>query len=1090
MYRKLILTIALVMTVVASSATAEQIAYFPFDEGQGTTTVDATGNGNDGTFNGAVEWVPGVKGTAVRLDTAGERVVITALDPTAVNNAMTLAAWVVWEGNGHSITHQGIIGKRQGWNPRTFVKWFWEATPAGQLAFRNGDTAVNAPGVLVPYENEWAHVAMTWDNGAVVQYINAEEVGTGNITFRDTADDTVVSIGCVSASNSETWVGSIDEARIYSHVLTEAELQKAMTGDFTSSAGPVPPDTSTDVPQDVILSWSPGDLAVAHDVYFGTSFVDVEAAERSNPLGVLVGQGQTGLDYDPPGLPDFGQTYYWRVDEVNAPPDSTIFKGQVWSFTVEPFAYAIENVTATSNGTSGPTEGPENTVNGSGLDADDLHGIEATDMWLVAPNPDEPQWIQYEFDKVYKLHELWVWNYNVMFELMLGFGLKDVTIEYSTDGAEWTTFGDVEFAQAPATIGYAHNTMVDLSSVSAKYVRFTVHSGWGMLGQFGLSEVRFSYVPVQAREPQPAVGQEGVGLSTALDWRSGREAAAHEVYFSSNRTGVEEGAALVETVTDSLYQLDALDYGTTYYWKINEVNDAVTPASWEGALWSFSTQEYFVVEDFESYDDEDNRIYETWIDGYGVDENGSQVGYLEAPFAETATVNSGSQSMPLFYDNTGAATISEAVKDLGGMDLTGNGADSLRLYVSGMAPAFNEGADGTILMNAIGHDIWDSADEFRFAYKQLTGNGSMIVRVDDLDASPSGWAKAGVMIRQGLEVGAINTFMAMTGGNGGGASFQQRLEVNGASQSQHTYDDGPFAPPYWVQVTREGNTFKAFTSPDGENWTERGDATTLDMTDPVLIGLALTSHNDNQATSAAFSNVSITGASGAWQIAEIGIAQPAGNDPQPIYVALGNSVVIHPDAAATARTAWTEWLIPLSEFGGNLSNVQSMTIGVGHPNNGGSGSGLIFIDDILVGHPGSSDPGSSGLLAYYGLENDANDSSGNGRDGTVMGEPVYVNGPEGYGMALQFDGVGGQYVDLGTWNPSAATGQLSVSLWARWNGLSSQYQGLVAKRDVWATDDMMWQIEANRDTGTLGDSCGCHFGAGYILRRPWRMSWS
>ncbi|UCD51241.1 MAG: LamG domain-containing protein, partial [Phycisphaerales bacterium] len=60
------------------------------------------------------------------------------------------------------------------------------------------------------------------------------------------------------------------------------------------------------------------------------------------------------------------------------------------------------------------------------------------------------------------------------------------------------------------------------------------------------------------------------------------------------------------------------------------------------------------------------------------------------------------------------------------------------------------------------------------------------------------------------------------------------------------------------------------------------------------------------------------------------------------------------------------------------------------------------------------------------------------------------------------------YVDLGTWNPSAATGQLTVALWANWNGLSGQYQGLIAKRDVWATDDMMWQIEANRDTGTLG----------------------
>ena len=60
-----------------------------------------------------------------------------------------------------------------------------------------------------------------------------------------------------------------------------------------------------------------------------------------------------------------------------------------------------------------------------------------------------------------------------------------------------------------------------------------------------------------------------------------------------------------------------------------------------------------------------------------------------------------------------------------------------------------------------------------------------------------------------------------------------------------------------------------------------------------------------------------------------------------------------------------------------------------------------------------------------------------------------------------------QYVELGTWNPSAATGRLSVSLWAKWAGLTAYWQGLIGKRDTWTVDDMMWQIEANQTTGVL-----------------------
>jgi hypothetical protein len=359
---------------------------------------------------------------------------------------------------------------------------------------------------------------------------------------------------------------------------------------------------------------------------------------------------------------------------VNSAPDFTVFKGDLWSFTVEPFAYPIEGVIATSNAASNEGEGPENMINGSGLNAMDQHSVNSSDMWLGIPDGDDPVTIQYEFDRVYKLHELQVWNYNVLFELVLGFGLKDVIVEYSVDGVEWTALGDVEFAQATAKADYVANTTVEFGGVPAKYVRLTVNDGWGALPQYGLSEVRFLYIPAHAREPQPADGAAEVSIDTALTWRAGRDAVSHDVYF-----GVDpEALDLAGSVEMPSLGPGTLDLGVTYYWKVDTHQET---ESWAGDLWNFTTQACLTVDDFEGYDDDENRIYDTWIDGFGVDDNGSQVGHLEAPFAETSIVRSGRQSMPLFFDNTGAA-LSEAVLTVG-QDWTASGIKSLTLYFHG-----------------------------------------------------------------------------------------------------------------------------------------------------------------------------------------------------------------------------------------------------------------------------------------------------------------------------------------------------------------------------------------------------------------------
>jgi len=724
----------------------------------------------------------------------------------------------------------------------------------------------------------------------------------------------------------------------------------------SKARSPQPDVDAVDVPLDATISWGAGKFAATHDVYLGTVFDDVNTASRADPKGALLSQGQADAAFDLEGVIEYGQTYYWRIDEVNAPPSSTIFKGKIWSFTAEPFAYPITGITATASSAQ-TGMGPANTINGRGLNANDEHSTELTDMWMSTGAL--PNWVQYEFDKVYKLDSLLVWNSNQLIEAFIGFGAKDVTIEYSVDGATWTTLeGAPQFAQAIGSATYKANTIVDFGGAMAKFVKLTINQSWGGVApQTGLSEVRFLYVPVQAFQPAPTLAATGVSIDTDLNWRPGREAESHEVYLGTDAAAL----ALVDTVTQHSASPASLDFATTYFWKVNEVGGE---GPYEGDVWSFTTQEYATIDDMESYNDDDNRIYDSWIDGLTTGASGSQVGYDVSPFAEKTIVHGGLQALPLIYNNSASPFVSEAERTFSSpQNWTVSGADSLSLYVRGSMPAFVETASGSVLMNAVGTDIWNNADQFRYAYKTLNGNGTMIARVDSIINS-NAWAKGGVMIRQNIEPGSVHAFMPITPGGSGagnGASFQHRLTANGASTNNDN-TGAVVGPPYWVKIERNGNTFTGSISPDGKTWTQLGaPGQTITMNGPVLIGLALCSHDASISTGAEFSNIAFTGnVTGTWQIAEIGAVQPAGNSVEGLYITIKDNsgksaTVMNPDLAATARGSWNQWKIPLSDFssaGVKMNAVKSIVIGVGNktaPVKGGTGT--LFVDDLGFGKP-------------------------------------------------------------------------------------------------------------------------------------------
>ncbi len=673
-----VLVLALGLTSVADAAPPGLIGWWKLDEMAGTFVFDSSGLENHGRLGGDPQWVAGYFGGALDLDGTDDHVEIDSVANDITDNNFSVSAWikttqvgdddVIIASNASSGTgHDFILGVANG------------------FLFVEANNANTYPPVI--NDNQWHHIAYVRDGTTAYAYTDGVLVGT-ETPSGSPSTDTRWSIGQEWDDNtpSDEYDGIVDEVQFYNRPLTAEEVEQVMIGVPPGTAfDPIPANEAIDVPRDVVLSWTPGEFASpvnGHKFYLSENFNDV-----NDGIGGIT---QSASSYAPGQRLDFGTTYYWRLDEVNNVNPESPWIGRVWSFTTELFAYPVENITATASSTG---QDLENTINGSGLDANDLHSTQEADMWLSGGEPNV--WIEYELDKVYKLYEMWVWNANGIMESVLGFGFKDVTIEHSTNGTDYTILGTThEFVRAPGAVDYAHNTTVDFGSAAAKYVRLTANSNWGgFMPQYGLSEVRFLTIPVHARKPSPDSGAADVDIDVVLGFRAGREAVTHDAYLSADEQAVIDGNAPVTTVAEASYRPLSLDLDTTYYWKINEANEAETPTMWQGDIWSFTTTDHIIVDDFEDYNDyPPNEIWRTWIDGYGVQANGATVGYpnpdwnQEEHYVETTIVSGGKQAMPLFYDNS-TAGYSEATVNITnlqvGQDWTKHGIKALTLRFFG-----------------------------------------------------------------------------------------------------------------------------------------------------------------------------------------------------------------------------------------------------------------------------------------------------------------------------------------------------------------------------------------------------------------------
>ena len=436
----------------------------------------------------------------------------------------------------------------------------------------------------------------------------------------------------------------------------------------------------------VSFSWAPGDYAASHDVYLGENFDDVDASIpyswgfQGNQTETYFTIGFPGFLY-PDGLVP-GTTYYWRIDEVEA-DGTTKYKGPVWSFTIAPKTAFSPN----------PTDGAE----------------------FVDPNVG----LSWESGFGAMLHHIY-------------FGDNFADVNNGTPDTYKGPSGFSKYTPGTLELGKAFYWRVD------EFDGFETYKGevWGFT------------TPGAVGTLMPSNGATNVRQTAILKWVAGDNAASHNVYFGPDKdavrnadTGSPEYKGSRDLGSES-YDPGKLEWDTSYYWRVDGVDNANPDSPWVGLVWSFTTADFLIVDDFELYNDldpadpESNRIFNVWLDGYGIPTNGSIVGYDVPSFAEQTIVHSGNQSMPLFYDNS--VGYSEAVLTLTyPRDWTEKGVNRLTIWFRG-----------------------DSANAAETLYVAL--NGSAVVSHDNPNASQIGiWTEWNIDLQAfadlGVNLANVNT---------------------------------------------------------------------------------------------------------------------------------------------------------------------------------------------------------------------------------------------------------------------------------------------------------------------------------------------
>jgi len=606
------------------------------DEGQGDIAEDSSGNGHDGTVINAPNWVNGRFGTA--LEFVSGSYVDCGNDPAFNVDVFSVSFWcniANTQGWIHMVSRgQHFGGGNPGANNWGVMMVSGAETIRYEVFNNTGWSTIDADTTL----GEWHHVVATYDgvSGELQLYQDGALAATGNGGVM-LQEDKPLFIGAQSRDTGPggSFEGSIDEVGYFNTILTLEDIEMIMnnglisiTGGIAVATRPQPADGAITEDTWVNLSWRPGDFAVSNDVYIGDNFDAVnEGAEGTfigNQTANFVVVGFPGFPF-PDGLVP-GTTYYWRIDEVNEADPNSPWKGDVWSFTIPPKTAYFP---------------------------DPADSAESVDV-------------------------------DVRLSWTEGFGSKLHTVYFGD------SFDDVNNASGGLPQGSTDYTPGTLRMAKTYYWRVDEFDGtdtfkgdvWSFITEGAVMAL------------DPTNGSVGITQTPILTWTPGVFGATHEIYFGTDQEAVKNADTSSPEYQGSgnlgseSYDPGQLEWNTTYYWRIDEANNANADSPWMGPVWTFITANFLIIDDFESYNDLDpadpasKRIFTVWIDGYDDPTNGSLVGYDNPPFAEQTVVHGGNQSMPFAYDN--AVGTSEATLTLtSNRDWTVNGINRLTIWYRG-----------------------------------------------------------------------------------------------------------------------------------------------------------------------------------------------------------------------------------------------------------------------------------------------------------------------------------------------------------------------------------------------------------------------
>ncbi len=242
------------ISVTSSNAAspAGPVQSYSFDEGAGTLASDSSGNGNTATLNNGVAWATGRYGSAISLDGVNDNLTVPNSASTDISGtALTLSMWI----NPQALnagSDSVLIAKP--WNPTGTAPYYQYGLELGggtRSDFYIGTASglVGAPGGANLPQNQWSHLAVTFDGSQVRTYLNGTLVSNKALSASITARGNAMSIGS-DARPTQFAKGLLDDLRIYNRVLTQAEIQTDMTTPLggTGSGDSVPPTVAISAP--------------------------------------------------------------------------------------------------------------------------------------------------------------------------------------------------------------------------------------------------------------------------------------------------------------------------------------------------------------------------------------------------------------------------------------------------------------------------------------------------------------------------------------------------------------------------------------------------------------------------------------------------------------------------------------------------------------------------------------------------------------------------------------------------------------------------------------------------------------------------